>query len=92
MEIECPNCGETVGYELPESFKGNLSCPKCPKSFYAEIEEGKIKAIEFLRKNKIPFLGLCLGMQLAVVEFARNVCAMKKANSTEFSKKTEYPV
>ena len=47
--------------------------------------EGKIKAIEFCRKNKIPFLGLCLGMQLAVVEFARNVCGLKNANSTEFS-------
>ena len=45
MEIECPHCGETVGYELPESFKGNLSCPKCPKSFYAEIEKGELKSI-----------------------------------------------
>ena len=45
MDIECPNCGETVGYELPESFKGNLSCPKCPKSFYVEIGDGEIKAI-----------------------------------------------
>ncbi|MBD3208319.1 MAG: CTP synthase [Candidatus Nealsonbacteria bacterium] len=54
--------------------------------------EGKIKAIEFLRKNKIPFLGLCLGMQLAVVEFARNVCGMKDANSAEFDKNTKHPV
>lgn len=54
--------------------------------------EGKIKAIQFCRKNKIPFLGLCLGMQLAVVEFARNICNLKKANSTEFSPKTSYPV
>ncbi|XOB40644.1 MAG: CTP synthase [Candidatus Nealsonbacteria bacterium] len=54
--------------------------------------EGKIKAIKFARINKIPFLGLCLGMQLAVIEFARNVCGLKKANSTEFSKKTKYPV
>jgi len=46
--------------------------------------EGKIKAIEFIRKKKIPFLGLCLGMQLAVIEFARNVCGLKNANSTEF--------
>ncbi|MDD5638472.1 MAG: CTP synthase [Candidatus Pacebacteria bacterium] len=51
--------------------------------------EGKIKAIEFCRKNKIPFLGLCLGMQLAVIEFARNVCNIKNANSTEFSKNCE---
>jgi len=51
--------------------------------------EGKIKAIEFCRKNKIPFLGLCLGMQLSVIEFARNVCKIKQANSAEFSKTKE---
>jgi len=51
--------------------------------------EGKIKTIEFCRKQKIPFLGLCLGMQLAVVEFSRNVCGIKNAQSREFSKKCE---
>ena len=54
--------------------------------------EGKIKAIEYCRKNKIPFLGLCLGMQLAVIEFARNVCGLKKASSTEFSKNCQVPI
>ncbi|KKO02786.1 hypothetical protein LCGC14_0102350 [marine sediment metagenome] len=54
--------------------------------------EGKIKAIEYCRKNKIPFFGLCLGMQLAVVEFARNVCKIKKACSVEFSKNCKSPV
>jgi len=54
--------------------------------------EGKIKAIKFCRENKIPFLGLCLGMQCAVIEFARNVCGLKEANSTEFKPKTKYPV
>jgi len=54
--------------------------------------EGKIKVIEFCRKNKIPFLGLCLGMQLAVVEFSRNVCGLKNAHSTEMNPKTKYPV
>jgi len=53
--------------------------------------EGKIKAIKFARQNKIPFLGICLGMQCAVIEFARNVCGLASANSTEF-KKTKYPV
>jgi len=56
-----------------------------PGGFGSRGVEGKIKAIEFCRKNKIPYLGLCLGLQLAVVEFARNVCGMKKANSTEFA-------
>lgn len=54
--------------------------------------EGKIKAIKFARENKIPFLGLCLGMQTAAIEFARNVCGLKNANSTEFNKNTKYPV
>jgi len=54
--------------------------------------EGKILAIEFARKQKIPLLGLCLGLQLAVIEFARNVCALSGANSTEFEESTKYPV
>ncbi|MCD6500705.1 CTP synthase [bacterium] len=55
-----------------------------PGGFGSRGVEGKIKAIQYCRKNKIPFLGLCLGMQLAVIEFARNVCGLKNANSTEF--------
>jgi CTP synthase len=54
--------------------------------------EGKILAIKYAREKNIPFLGLCLGLQLAVVEFARNVCGLKNANSTEFDPKTPYPV
>jgi CTP synthase len=54
--------------------------------------EGKIRAICYARENNIPYFGLCLGMQTAVIEFARNVCGMKGANSTEFSRKTKYPV
>jgi CTP synthase len=54
--------------------------------------EGKIEAIRYGRENKIPFLGICLGMQLAVIEFARNVCKLKGAHSTEFDPKTPYPV
>ncbi len=54
--------------------------------------EGKIRAIEYARRNNIPFLGLCLGMQCAVIEFARNVCGLKDANSTEFRAGTRHPV
>ena len=54
--------------------------------------EGKILAIEYLRKNNIPFLGICLGLQCAVIEFARNVCGISDANSTEFSQTTKNPV
>ena len=63
-----------------------------PGGFGKRGIEGKIKAIEFCRKNKIPFLGLCLGMQLMAVEFARNVLGLKNANSTEFDPTTKYPV
>jgi len=58
-----------------------------PGGFGDRGTEGKIKAIEFCRKEKIPFLGLCLGLQLAVIEFARNVCGIKDANSAEFKPK-----
>ncbi len=54
--------------------------------------EGKILAAEYARLNKIPYFGICLGMQMAVIEWARNMCGMKGANSTEFNKKTPYPV
>lgn len=54
--------------------------------------EGKINAIKYLREHKIPFLGLCFGMQMAVIEFARNVCGYDNANSEEINKSTGYPV
>ncbi|MDP2967415.1 MAG: CTP synthase [bacterium] len=63
-----------------------------PGGFGSRGVDGKIKAIEYCRKNKIPYLGLCLGMQLAVVEFARNICQMKDAHTTEIVKHCKYPV
>jgi CTP synthase len=54
--------------------------------------EGKIRAVGYARENDVPFLGICLGMQCAVIEFARNVCLWEDANSTEFDKETPYPV
>lgn len=63
-----------------------------PGGFGSRGVEGKVKAIEFCRKNKIPYLGLCYGLQLAVVEFARNVCGLKGAHTTEINIKTKYPV
>ena len=54
--------------------------------------EGKIKAIQYARENKIPFLGICLGMQLAMIEFARNVLALKEATSIEFNQNTKEPI
>lgn len=63
-----------------------------PGGFGSRGIEGKIKAVRFARENKIPFFGICLGMQMAVVEFSRNVCGLSGANSTEFSPDTPYPV
>jgi CTP synthase len=63
-----------------------------PGGFGNRGVEGKIRAITFARENRIPFFGICLGMQLAVIEFARNVCGLKKANSVEFDPATPYPV
>ena len=54
--------------------------------------EGKIKAIQYAREHKLPFFGICLGMQCAVIEFARHVCGMADANSSEFAPETTYPV
>jgi CTP synthase len=54
--------------------------------------EGKINAARYARERKIPYLGLCLGMQVATIEFARNVCGIRDANSTEFDKDTTEPV
>jgi CTP synthase len=63
-----------------------------PGGFGLSGIEGKIQTIRYAREHNIPYLGLCLGMQLAVVEYARNVCNMKNAHSTEVDKKTPYPV
>ncbi len=63
-----------------------------PGGFGKRGVEGKIQAIQFARENKIPYLGLCYGMQLMVVEFARNVLGMKDAHTTEIDPKTRYPV
>ncbi len=63
-----------------------------PGGFGMRGIEGKIEAIQYARENKIPFFGICLGMQCATIEFARNVLGWKGANSTEFNKKSPYPV
>ena len=54
--------------------------------------DGKIAAVKYVRENKIPFLGICLGMQVAVIEFFRNVCGYKTAHSTEMDSTTKYPI
>ncbi len=63
-----------------------------PGGFGSRGVEGKIKAISYCRKNKIPFLGLCYGLQLAVIEFTRNACGLKQAHTTEVHQETPHPV
>jgi len=63
-----------------------------PYGFGPRGTEGKISAIRFARENDIPFLGICYGFQLAVIEFARNACGLKDANSTEINPSTPHPV
>lgn len=85
--IDSENLEKCGADELLNGVSGIL----VPGGFGSRGIEGKIKAVKFARQNRIPFLGLCLGMQCAVIEFARNACGLKGANSTEF-KKTKYPV
>ena len=63
-----------------------------PGGFGDRGVEGKIEAIRYARENNVPFLGICLGMQLATVEFARNVLGLEGAHSTELDKETPYPI
>ncbi|MGB9911121.1 MAG: CTP synthase [Microgenomates group bacterium] len=76
---------------LPEKIK---ECQGIivPQGWGSRGVEGKIKVVQYARENKIPYLGLCFGMQMAVIEFARNVLGLKDANSTEVNPQTPYPV
>ncbi len=75
-----------------EEFFHDVDGILVPGGFGDRGIEGKIKAIKYARENKIPFFGLCLGMQCAVIEFARNVAGLTAANSTEFASDTPHPV
>jgi len=77
--------------DLSAAFKG-VHGILVPGGFGSRGIEGKIKAIRFARENGIPYLGICLGMQTAVIEFARNVLGLKGANSTEFDPQAPHPV
>ena len=87
MEAECLENNDD-GIKLLEGYDGVF----IPYGFGPRGTEGKIKGIQFARENDIPFLGVCYGFQLAVVEFARNVCGLDGANSTEINPKTAHPV
>jgi CTP synthase len=82
---------ELVGVDVEEVL-GDADGIVVPGGFGIRGVEGKVEAIRIARENKIPYLGLCLGLQCAVVEFARNVCGLADANSSEWNPATPYPV
>jgi CTP synthase len=82
---------EDVEREDPAILMEGVDAILVPYGFGERGIEGKIRTIQYAREQKIPFFGVCLGLQLSVVEFARNVCGLKNANSTEF-KRTRYNV
>ena len=86
--IEAEKIGEVEAQALLKKADGIL----VPGGFGDRGSEGKIEAVRYARENRIPFFGICLGMQMAVVEFARNVCGLAGANSSEFDEKTPHPV
>ena len=91
VEIECIEA-EQIEQEAAEILLKNVDGVLIPGGFGDRGSEGKIAAIRYARENGIPFFGICLGMQMAVVEFARNVCALERANSAEFDLQTAHPV
>jgi len=83
---------EDIEAEGAERHLGNVAGILVPGGFGDRGIEGKIQAVRFARENKVPYLGLCLGMQVATIEFARNVCGFTDASSTEFDLGTPHPV
>lgn len=83
---------ETCGSQPFKEIFSNIDGILVPGGFGNRGIEGKILTIEYARTTGIPFFGICLGMQCAVIEFARNACGMGQANSTEFDHNTPYPV
>lgn len=91
VELKWVDSEKLENMESAEAFK-DVSGILVAGGFGYRGVEGKIKAIQYARENKIPFLGICLGMQLALVEFARNVLKLKDVNSSEFDEKCQNPV
>jgi CTP synthase len=87
--LEAGNAYEVLDRERE---RGNLNGILVPGGFGVRGIEGMIDAVKYARERDIPFFGICLGLQCAIIDFARNVCYLSQANSTEFDPETEYPV
>ncbi|SDX25406.1 CTP synthase [Lutibacter oricola] len=91
VEVQWIHSEELTVEDVPNLLKGLNGILVAP-GFGERGIEGKIEAVKYARENNIPFLGICLGMQMAVIEFSRNVLGFSDANSAEMNKKTKYPV
>jgi CTP synthase len=91
VELECIEA-EKIEESGAEEILKHVDGILVPGGFGERGSEGKIEAIRYARENLVPFFGICLGLQMAVVEFARNVCGLTGANSSEFDSASPYPV
>ncbi len=92
IEIKWINSEECIDYNNAKEALSDVDGLVVPGGFGIRGIEGKLNVIRYARENNLPFLGLCLGMQCAVIEYARNVVGLKNANSMEFNENTPYPV
>lgn len=92
IDIKWINSEECVDWEKCKELLSDVQAVVVPGGFGVRGIEGKLNVIKYARTNNLPFLGLCLGMQCAVIEYARNVVGLKGANSKEFDENAQYPV
>ena len=92
IDIKWINSEDCVDFEKAKEALADVDGLVVPGGFGIRGIEGKLNVIRYARENNLPFLGLCLGMQCAVIEYARNVVGLKDANSMEFNENTPYPV
>jgi len=92
VEIKWINAEDCCNYDRAKELLKDVQAVVVPGGFGIRGIEGKLNVIRYARENNLPFLGLCLGMQCAVIEYARNVVGLKDANSFEFDENTPYPV
>ena len=92
IEIKWINSEDCVDFAKCKELMKDIQAVVVPGGFGVRGIEGKLNVIRYARENNLPFLGLCLGMQCAVIEYARNVVGLKGANSAEFDENAQYPV
>ena len=91
VELDCIEAEKMEKHDVEDRL-GGVQGILIPGGFGDRGTEGKVRAVRYARENKVPFFGICLGMQIAVTEFGRNVCSLKGANSVEFDSGTKHPV